>query len=144
MFKKIITKGLGATALVIGLSFITPATANAGGGIQFHIEGDHGSLTIGHGKRRYYDHDRRWRHKKHRRHIRNVCRPGEAVRTARHFGVRRAHVDRIGRRLIIVEGRKRGRYVTIGFYRKGRHCDVAFVDRGPRVFRHDRRYGRRY
>lgn len=133
MFNNIFSKGFGAAALVIGLSFIAPATANAGGkSLSLYLEGGNGSVYIGkrdRDRRHNYKPDRRHFPKKYRHYSRNKCEPREAVHKARSIGVRHAHIDRVGRRLITVEGRKRGRHVTIGFIRHSRHCEIAFFDR---------------
>ena len=130
MFKNIIPSSLMALSVIVGLGAVAPAMAHSSGGnLSLSIQGQHGSLTIGnqahyvkprrHGPR--FDRPRRYR---------NVCTPREAVYKAANFGVRHAHIERVGHRLILVKGRKRGNRVTIGFVRNSRHCDVAFVDRG--------------
>lgn len=96
--------GLGATA--------TTASADS---IRFGI-GD-GGLSV-----QVRDHDRGWDRGRGRgdrgwdRHgRRGRCAPWMATRKAERFGLRRAHVVDISRRRVIVEGRKRGRFITVAF-----------------------------
>ena len=142
MFKKIIPSSLIALAVIAGLGTAIPETATAGGrNLSLTLQGPHGSLTIG--ERAHYSERRRHgpRFVEPRR-FRNVCTPRKAVYKAANFGVRRAHIARVGHRLILVEGRKRGRHVKIDFVRNSRHCKVAFVNRG-RNYRSDYGFGDR-
>lgn len=143
MLKKIIPTGLAAVVFAAGLSLAAPA--QAGGNVSVTFSDKHGSVTIGNGSRRhgqgYYKH-------KNRRHA-SVCKPRKALRKARDFGVRRAHVDRVGRRFIIVKGHKRGSQVKVAFERRGRRCNIAWIDRTPIYYgghghKHGYSYGHGY
>ena len=128
MFSKLIKGGLASAIVGLGLIAAAPQAALAGQsnyGVTIH--GTHGSVHIGGIKHRH--HDRRYGH--------NICQPGEAVHKAQRNGLRNAHVDRVGKRYVVVEGRKRGQHVKIGFERNSRNCQVAWIDRS-------RHHGYRY
>lgn len=126
MFTKFIKGGLVSAIVGIGLIAAAPQTATAGQ-VGITIYGTHGAVHFGDVKHRY----------KKRHGHRNLCRPGEAVYKAERRGVRHARVDRVGKRYVVVKGRKRGHHVKIGFERRSRHCEIAWVDRS-------RRHGYRY
>lgn len=140
MFNKIIPTGLAAVIFAAGLSLAAPA--QAGGNVSFTINGKHGSLTIDNGRR----HRGHYKPKK-RQHV-SICKPGKALHKARGIGVRSAHVDRVGKRYVIVKGRKRGSMVKVAFDRRGRRCNIAWVDRTPiyhgRYYDQGHGYGGRY
>lgn len=119
MLKKIIPASLGAFALTIGLCLTVPTSANAGS-VSLGFHSDRGSIYIGSGHR--------YKTNKPVFHY-GKCKPRKAVRKARHFGVHNAHVKRVGRKFIIVNGRKRGNRVEVAFERRSRHCDVAWFER---------------
>lgn len=123
MLNKIIPTGLAAVIFAAGLSLAAPA--QAGGNVSFTFNGKHGSLTIDNGRRG----NGHYKQKK-RKHV-SICKPRKAIRKARDIGVRNAHVDRVGRRFVIVKGRKRGSMVKVAFERRGRRCNIAWVDRTP-------------
>jgi len=125
MLKKIIPTSIGAVALALSLSFGAPTVANAGN-LTLSFSNDHGRIDIGKG---YNDRDRH-----HTKRYRS-CKPRKAVRKARHFGVRRAHIDRVGKRFIIVKGRKRGKRVEVAFKRRSPYCKVAWIERSHRHLR---------
>ncbi len=75
--------------------------------------------------------DRFERH--HRRPVhRATCQPREAVYKAERFGLRRAEINRINDRLIVISGRKHGQRLIVGMERFSRNCDIAFVKRNFR------------
>lgn len=128
MLKNLIPTGLAAVVFVAGLSLTAPA--QAGGNVSVTFSGKHGSITIGNDRNRHgqviYKH-------KNRRHI-SICKPRKALRKARDIGVRRAHIERVGRKFIIIKGRKRGSQVKVAFERRGRRCNIAWVDRTPNYY----------
>lgn len=142
MLKNIIPTGLAAVVFAAGLSLSAPA--QAGGNVSVTFSGKHGSVTIGNHQRRHGKTIRK--HHKPRRHY-AVCQPGKALHKARDIGVRRAHVDRVGHKYIIVKGRKRGSQVKVAFERRSRRCNVAWVDRTPIYYgghNHGNHYGNGY
>jgi hypothetical protein len=68
-----------------------------------------------------YDRDRR----DFRRYDRG-CSPRDALRKASRMGIHRAGIVRDGRRAVVVDGRKRGRYVSVAFANV-RSCPVIRV-----------------
>ena len=70
---------------------------------------------------RFDRHDRR----DYRRYDRG-CSPREALRKASRMGINRAGIVRDNRRAVVVDGRKRGRYVSVGFANV-RGCPVIRV-----------------
>ena len=98
-----------------GIAASAPA-ANAGGvGFEFSFGGGHGGITV----------------RDHRRHGswgRGSCRPGKAVRKARHMGVRRASISRVNHRRVVVSGVRHHRSVRVVFANQ-RHCPVIRVRR---------------
>ncbi|WP_075996970.1 hypothetical protein [Salaquimonas pukyongi] len=128
MFSKLIKSGLASAVIGFGLIAAAPQAALAGqAGFGVTIHGSHGSVHIGNVKHRHY---------KHRGH-RKLCRPGKALYKAERRGVRHARIQRVGKRYVVVKGRKRGNRIKIGFERRSRHCEIAWVDRS-------RRHGYRY
>ena len=124
MFSTQIKSILIATTLALGALSATSGTASAEvrGGI--YIGGPNFSVGIssgGYGHRYGGYRDRRWDLPLNR------CNPRKAVRKAKRRGVRRAHVVRVGKRGVVVAGRKWGERVVIGFGRK-RSCPVRFVN----------------
>jgi hypothetical protein len=100
--------------------------------------------TISHksGERRGNDYGRiykgdklKFHHKNKRKFSRHICSPGEAVHKARKLGLRRAEINRVNHRLIVVSGRKHGERIVVGMERKSRHCEIAFVRGGHRGYR---------
>ena len=85
-----------------------------GGGILVRDHRRHGGWDRGHGRRGGWDrgHGRR-----------DVCRPHQAVQKARHMGVRRAYIDRVNHRRVVVEGFRHHRPVRVVFA-NDRHCPV--------------------
>ena len=69
--------------------------------------------------------DRRYDHRYDRRYDRG-CSPREALRKASRMGLNRVSIARDGRRSVVVDGRKRGRYVTVAFA-QARGCPVINV-----------------
>ncbi|MCE7030652.1 hypothetical protein [Jiella avicenniae] len=64
------------------------------------------------------------RHRGHGRHWnRGTCTPRHALRKARHFGVRHAHIRGVNRRSITVAGRKHRSHTLVRFARV-RGCPV--------------------
>ena len=125
---------LGAVAALVaaGIVLATPA-ANAGN-LDLEIHGKRGSVHISGGPKPSHVDGRppRLDHYNPIHRIRG-CHPGEAVRKAAyHYGLRNAHVDRVGDRFIIVEGFRRGSHVTIGFHRSTPWCEVAWSKRSDR------------
>jgi len=102
-------------ALIVGGFAATTAPAEAGGRLSLELSGPGF----------YFNSDRR-HHFRDRAHRRNHCSPRKAVHKARRKGLRRAHVVRIGRRGVVVAGRKWGERIVMGFSRN-RHCSVRFV-----------------
>ncbi|MFK7903098.1 MAG: hypothetical protein AB8B49_09690 [Nitratireductor sp.] len=139
MFKKIIPTSVCAAIVMSAVSIFTPANANAGN-FSITINGSQGHVNL------HRSHSKGHYSKPHRRHFKG-CKPGKAVRKVSHFGVRNAHVKRVGKRLIVIEGRKRQHRVKVAFYKKSRNCEVAWVDRTP-MFRtqqhhyHNKRHNR--
>ena len=124
-----------ALALGSALTFTQPAAAGSGAAIG--IYGANGSIIIRDGGyhgghyRGPYPGARHYEHRQPHpyRHARE-CHPRKALRIAEDKGVRGAHVERIGKRLVIVEGRgRRGADVRIGFKRDSHHCEIAWVER---------------
>ena len=70
-------------------------------------------------------HDRRDDRRYDRRYDRG-CSPREALRKASRMGLNRVSIARDGRRSVVVDGRKRGRYVTVAFA-QARGCPVINV-----------------
>ena len=109
MITKLKTAALSA---LIGLGAIAamPATAQAEGLYLNYGSGHHSGVGIGVqiGDRYDYRHDRR--------HFR-FCTPDRAVDKAERYGVRRARVVDVGRRTIMVAGRKYGDRVRMTFGR---------------------------
>lgn len=123
MFTKFIKGGLATAIVGLGLIAAAPQAALAGqANFGITIKGAHGSVHIGNVKHR---------HHKYRGH-RNICSPGEAVHKAGRQGVRHARVDRVGKRYVVVKGRKRGHGIKIGFERRSPRCNIAWVDRSRR------------
>ena len=115
-------------ATIIAVSLGLAGLAAQSGVASAHHK--HGGIYIGSGGFHigigdYYGHSRR-HHRDYRRH--RVCRPGKALRKAQRLGVRRAYVARVGRRGVLIGGRKFGRHVIVGFGKR-RHCPVRFIDR---------------
>ena len=96
--------GLGATANTASADSIRFGISDGGLSVQVrdHDRGRDGGWDRG---------DRGW--DRHGR--RGRCAPWMATRKAERFGLRRAHVVDISRRRVIVEGRKRGRFITVAF-----------------------------
>lgn len=139
MLNKLIPGSLAAALLGIGLAVSAPAAATAGN-VDLRIETGHGTLHIGNGWHR----DRRdYRERRGYDRYGRMCHPRRAIHKAHRMGVRYPHIDRIGRRLVIVEGRKRGGHVRIAFAKRSPYCDVAWVDRDRRGRGHGR-HGRRW
>lgn len=124
MFNTQIKSILIASTLALGTLSTTSGTASAEvrGGI--FIGGPNFSVGIASGGHDYRHGGYRHRHWK-RPH--NRCSPRKAVRKAKRRGVRRAHVVRVGKRGVVVAGRKWGERVVIGFGRN-RSCPVRFVE----------------
>lgn len=57
---------------------------------------------------------------------RGVCNPRQALRKADRMGLNRARIVRDNRRAVVVDGRKRGRIVTVRFAQE-RGCPVIGV-----------------
>ena len=110
---------MGVSELHTGTSvyLVMITSASTGGGSNFSI----GITSAGHGYRHGGYRDHRWDRP------RNRCNPRKAVRKAKRRGVRRAHVIRVGKRGVVVAGRKWGERVVIGFGRN-RSCPVRFVN----------------
>lgn len=120
MLNKIIPSTVTAGLLALGLSFAGPTVANAGN-LSFSYSNGHGAIHVG-----------KTRHRTVRRDYYNphFCKPRKAVRkAANRLGVRRAHIDRVGRRFIIVKGRKRGKRIEVAFERRSPRCEIAWVER---------------
>ena len=131
MLKQTVLSGLAALAIATGLSFAAPSIANAGGvTIELGYSSGSPSLSANHrshrrdGSIRHYE---QRRHYEPRRH--EICHPGKAVYKAEDRGVRRARIDRVGDRFVIVEGRKHGSRVKVAFYRDSPRCEIAWVKR---------------
>ena len=88
--------------------------------------GRHGELWVDDFGPGYGSPDPGYGHPRHqdggRRH--GFCDPGEAVEKARHFGLRRAGVERVSRHEILVTGRYHGHRALLVFDRNSRHCRV--------------------
>lgn len=54
------------------------------------------------------------------------CSPREALRKASRMGINRAGIVRDNRRAVVVDGRKRGRYISVAFA-QARGCPVINV-----------------
>ena len=111
---------MSAVILGAGLYTFTPQTV-AAGNVEFRLY-----LNDGHGAVHVGEH-RKFKRHKHRR--RAKCRPGRAIDHAYNFGMRRPQIERIGRKFIVVSGRKRGKWIKTGMVRRSRHCDIAWVKR---------------
>lgn len=112
---------LGALTAVALTS--TPASAASG---SLYVGGPGFEFSFGEG---YRSHRRHYRDRYHDRRYygyRDTCRPRRALRKARHRGLRRAHVVRMGRRNVVVAGRRWGERVVVGFANV-RGCPVRFV-----------------
>lgn len=95
--------GIGATATTASADTIRFGVSDGGFSVQVR---DHDRRDRG-----WDRHERRWdRHDR-----RGRCAPWMATRKAERFGLRRAHVVDISRHRVIVEGRKRGRFITVAF-----------------------------
>jgi hypothetical protein len=125
--KKTITAGLAVMAVSLGLAVAAPSSASAGN-VELYVGPGGAAVTVGSTYRDRYSRDRYHRRAPapdYRRHA--TCSPREAVSKARRFGVHRAHVDRVTRRHIVVEGYKRYRgQVKLAFDRNSRHCNLAW------------------
>lgn len=60
------------------------------------------------------------------RYERSACAPGQALRKASRFGLRRPEIVRDNRRALVVDGWKRGRLVSVRFAQE-RGCPVLGV-----------------
>jgi hypothetical protein len=76
----------------------------------------------------------RWDHRDHRDNrdlrrgrpdFRNICQPREALWKASRLGMRRADIQRVLPRNIIVTGWRHGHHARIVFDRTSRHCRVV-------------------
>lgn len=119
MIKTSLLATLIAIGTLFGAAVTTSTAAEAGPRVSFGIE-------VGNDRRYGRHHDRRWNGWDRPR--RAVCRPGRALRKARRMGVRRAYVHRVGRRGVVVGGRRYGERVRIGFARAP-GCPVRFARR---------------
>ena len=81
----------------------------------------------------YYSSERRHHYRGHRRYMgryedrmygRRACAPYRALRKARRFGIHRARVVRVNRRVVVVKGYRYGGRAKIIFGRS-RHCPVV-------------------
>ena len=120
MIKTSLLATLIAIGTLFGAAVSTATPAKADGRFSFGVEfgnGYHHDVRRG---------DRRWRGWDRPR--RGVCRPGRALRKARRMGVRRAYVHRVGRRGVVVGGRRYGERVRVGFARAP-GCPVRFARR---------------
>ncbi len=123
-----------AGAVTLGAMFASsaPSSAEVRGGIYIGGPGYALGLTDTrspryyalpeYGGSRYYRNDRGYGYKRRA----NRCSAKRAVRKARRRGLRRAHIVRMGRRGVVVAGRKWGDRVVMGFDRS-RHCRIRFV-----------------
>ena len=85
-----------------------------------HISSDRGYRSRHH---RYDRRNRRSRHYGEYNDRRGVCAPRRALRKARRMGVRRAHIARVNRNVVIVKGYRYGGRAKVKFGRS-RHCPV--------------------
>lgn len=127
MLKKIIPTSIGSMVVAAGLMLAAPVTANAGQ-ITFSYTHGKGHVSVGSNYHKY--HKPRRSYKK--------CSPRSAVRKAKRHGVRHAHIERVGKRFIIVNGYKRRAPVEIAFERRSRHCNVAWFERSHKFHRQER------
>lgn len=131
MISKLIPAGLLAIGLAVSMSNITPAAAG-NYNITIGIEKNQHKMKIKkHHKDLYVSH----RHKKYRHY--NICTPGKAVHKAERKGLRRARIEHVGHKYILVKGRGGGGRVQVAFYRNSPKCKIAWVDHS-RKHRHGR------
>lgn len=123
-------------SIIVSISGIaaTTVSSQAGSGhFEFRIDAPGIHLSSGRGyrshHRRYNRHDRYRRHDhRSRRYDRygyrgGVCAPRRALHKARRMGVRRAHIARVNRHVVVVKGRRYGGRAKVKFGRS-RHCPV--------------------
>ena len=120
-------------SIIVSISGIAATTASSQAGsrnFDFRIEapGIHISSNRGYRShhRRYDRYDRRDRRARHYggyNSRRGVCAPRKALRKARRMGVRRAHIARVNRNVVVVKGYRYGGRAKVKFGRS-RHCPV--------------------
>ena len=113
MFSQILRNLLVAATLAGGAAVAAPAMAAP---LSVTVTTDHGGDV-----RVAQRYDRR----DDRRYDRG-CSPREALRKASRMGVNRAGIVRDNRRSVVVDGRKRGRYISVRFANE-RGCPVINV-----------------
>ena len=121
-----------ATGLSLAAFIAAPTVAQAGGE-NFRLQLDINGLSLGYSDTKNVHHRRGNRaerlFREHRNFVRprhRVCTPRKAVRKARHWGLKGAHVRRVTRRGPVVAGKFRGKRVVLGFG-KSRHCPIRFT-----------------
>ena len=131
MITKLIPAGVLALGLAISMASVTPAAA---GNLNFTIgiEKNQHKVTV---KKHYRGRHLPYWHKKPR-HL-DICTPGKAVHKAERKGLRRARIEQVGHRFVLVKGRSGGSRVQVAFYRNSAECKIAWVDRS-RNYRHGR------
>ena len=124
MFTTKITSAIVAGTLALGVFAASSNTASAHDSGSIYFGGPNFSIGFsknGHGHR--HVHHRDW----DRPHFRGKrCTARKALRKARRKGIRRAYIKRIGRKGIVVAGRKWGDRIVMGFG-KQRNCPVRFA-----------------
>ena len=116
-------------SIVVSISGIaaTTASSQAGSGhFEFRIDAPGFYFSSGRGYRRYDRYDRRSRHYGENRYRRGVCAPRRALHKARRMGVRRAHIARVNRNVVVVKGFRYGSRAKVNFGRS-RHCPVIAI-----------------
>ena len=123
-------------SIIVSISGIAATTASSQAGsrhFDFRIEAPGIHISSGRGyrshHRRYDRYDRYSRHNRRSRYYggynyrRGVCAPRRALRKARRMGVRRAHIARVNRHVVVVKGYRYGGRAKVKFGRS-RHCPV--------------------
>ena len=128
-------------SIIVSISGIAATTASSQAGsrhFEFRIDAPGIHISSGRGYRdhrgyrshrydrrsRYDRRDRRSRHYGGHNYRRGVCEPRKALRKARRMGVRRAHIARVNRHVVVVKGYRYGGRAKVKFGRS-RHCPVV-------------------
>ncbi len=125
MFPKFLRTSILALVVTIGgMAAATVSSQARSGHLDLTIGGSGIYFSSGRGYRSHYRgqprYDRRY---SDRRYGRRLCAPNRALRKARRFGIRHAHVARVNRRVIVVKGFRYGSRAKVIFSR-ARQCPV--------------------
>ena len=127
MFKNFVRTVLIAATMTGGVVAAVPAVAAPTGAAVTTIQG--GDVLLA---QRYDRDDRRDRRDRYDRrdrrdrYERGGCSARDALRKASRMGINRAGIVRDNRRAVVVDGRKRGRYISVAFA-QARGCPVINV-----------------